>query len=278
MRDAFDGKAPRARPFSKVYSCVPRPAAVACAVLQRGMREEGPAHEMRLLIVEDDPDSREMLAQLFRMNDWEVMEVSTTDDAIAELRIGGVDVVISDEDLEGQSGSCMLRTASAEGLLRNVGALMYTAEPELLMVPAGVRVFRKPLGFSRLLDEAKAVAVAPPSSRRRARDPVELVLYVTSSPSSARALRTLQSVLQDTHPRRVSVIVHNLEHDVPSEAPVSFRPGLVQRRPGEPERFFGSPDSTRSLAALIEELDEQEPASSQAASWGAPPSSRAGRR
>jgi CheY-like chemotaxis protein len=243
---------------------------------------------MRLLIVEDDPDGRELLAELFRMHDWDVTQVPTTHAAMTELRQGGIDVVISDENLEGQSGSSMLRRASAEGLLCNVGVLMYTAEPGRLEVPPGVRVLRKPLGISKLLDEAQAVAPedhraetvpAPPSSRTRACGTVvELVLYVTSSPSSRRALRDLQRVLDDTRPRRVRVVVHNLEQDEQGRLPlaerVAFTPILVQRRPGEPERFFGALDSTRSLATLIQELDAQDGPPSHAMG-DSPPSSRA---
>lgn len=159
---------------------------------------------MRLLIVEDDPDGREMLAELFQLHGWQVTAVPTTGAGISELRKGVCDVVISDENLEGESGSSMLCQASAEGLLEHVGALMYTAEPRRLNVPDGVRVLRKPLGLFRLIDEAKAVAhndpaSGPPSSakRRTKKRPAQLVLYVTNAPSSQRALRTLEKVLDD---------------------------------------------------------------------------------
>ena len=111
---------------------------------------------MRLLIVEDDQDGREMLTELFRMNAWQVTPV----EAMVELRAGGFDVVISDEDLAGASGSAMLREASEAGLLRDVGALMYTAEPGDLELPPGVRVLKKPLGIAQLVNEVTA-ALAP---------------------------------------------------------------------------------------------------------------------
>lgn len=113
---------------------------------------------MRLLIVEDDLDGREMLAELFRMHDWIVIAVPTVGAALRELRAGGFDVIISDENLDGESGSSMLRRAFAEGLLSTVGALMYTAEPGKLEVPVGVRVLKKPLAIATILDEAMASA------------------------------------------------------------------------------------------------------------------------
>jgi DNA-binding response OmpR family regulator len=191
---------------------------------------------MRLLIVEDDPDGREMLAELFRMHDWSVECASTTEAALRELRTGGFDVVISDEDLQGNSGSCMLRSAAEEGLLHHVGVLMYTAasEPERLDLPEGARVLTKPLGIAQLLDEAMAAAPeavrdsAVPSSHERRRSPsaahnVELVLYVTDSQSSRRTLENLQRVLQVTHPEAVKVVVRNLAPGAPADVapPVS---------------------------------------------------------
>jgi DNA-binding response OmpR family regulator len=233
---------------------------------------------MRLLIVEDDPDGREMLAELFRTHEWIVTAVPSTEAALDELRAGGFEVVISDEDLEGRSGSGMLCEASEEGLLQNVGVLMYTADPSRLSVPPGVRVLRKPLGILRLLDEAKAMLPEPadvadrqrvPSSgeRRSHNATVELVLYVTDSPSSLRALANMRRVLQQMQPARVKVVVHDLAKDPLDPAAVddsvSFAPVLVKRKPGEAKQFVRDLDSTHSLARLIEDLVAQMPPSSR---------------
>jgi DNA-binding response OmpR family regulator len=111
---------------------------------------------MRLLIVEDDPDGRELLAELFRMHDWMVTATATRSEGLDELRAGMFDVILSDEDLQGESGSSMLRQAEAEGLLGGVAALMYTAQSDALQVPRGVRVLRKPLPIGALLREVDA--------------------------------------------------------------------------------------------------------------------------
>lgn len=188
---------------------------------------------MRLLIVEDDPDGREMLAELFRMHGWSVTDVAGTDAALEELRAGGLDVVISDENLGGDSGSGMLREAEAEGLLADVGALMYTASPSRLQVPAGVRVLRKPLGIARILDEANAVAPhvaaqdrAPtpvPTSSSRRRTQVELVLCVTNSVSSRRAPGNLERAPHAAHPSRVAVTAKNTGDEATDERSDSAR-------------------------------------------------------
>ena len=113
---------------------------------------------MRLLIVEDDPDGRELLAEIFRLHDWVVTATATRCEGLDEIRRNTFDVIISDEDLQGESGSSMLRQADAEGLLGGVGALMYTAEAGALEVPDGVRVLRKPTPTRTLLKEARDIA------------------------------------------------------------------------------------------------------------------------
>ncbi len=129
---------------------------------------------MRLLIVEDDPDGRELMAELFRLHDWIVTAVPTTSQGLEQLREGGYDLVISDENLEGESGSKMLCDASREGLLGTMGIMMYTAQDAPLEVPPGARVLHKPLATVRLLSEATNAAAEggpPPSRVRLATDP-----------------------------------------------------------------------------------------------------------
>jgi DNA-binding response OmpR family regulator len=133
---------------------------------------------MRLLIVEDDTDGREMLAELFRMHRWDVTPVGTTMAAMDELRCREFDVIITDENLDGRSGSSMLREAAAEGLLRDVAVVMFTAEQDRLEVPPHVRVLRKPLGLKTLLDVAKT------SLRDRKRVSISMVDKFEAPPSS----------------------------------------------------------------------------------------------
>ncbi len=228
---------------------------------------------MRLLIVEDDQDGREMLTELFRMHAWDVTPVPSAVAAMVELRAGGFDVILSDENLEGASGSAMLREASKEGLLKHVGALMYTAQAGQLELPPGVKVLQKPMGISLLVDAVTAAASYPPSFGERLKPasasaksgPVELVLYVTDSPQSRRALRTMQSVLDQVNAQRVKVVIRNIEDDPAacSDESIVVAPVLVKKRPGEQERFVGNLDSAPSLAALLHDLESR----------GAPPSS-----
>jgi DNA-binding NtrC family response regulator len=147
-----------------------------------------------MLIVEDDTDGREILSELFRRHDWRVVAVATTDAALTELRERTFDLVISDEDLDGASGSAMLRTAAVEGLLADVCALMYTSQAEWLEVPDGVRVLHKPLAIGSLVDAVRsAVAAAAleeaPSSTPHATDALPISSRAGGVRSSARRPR-----------------------------------------------------------------------------------------
>lgn len=112
----------------------------------------------KLLVVEDDPDGREVLSELFRIRGWEVTDVANVEGALQALRTDHFDVVISDENVDGRSGSEMLREAQRQGLLADVGALVYTADDHTVEVPSGVRVLLKPLGIDALVDEAQHAA------------------------------------------------------------------------------------------------------------------------
>jgi DNA-binding response OmpR family regulator len=165
-------------------------------MLIRIIEEGQPA--MRLLIVEDDQDGREMLTELFRMHAWEVTPVSSTVAAMAELRAGGFDVVISDENLASASGSAMLREASKLGLLHNVGTLMYTADPGHLELPPGVRVLRKPMAITRLVDEVLAAVNDLP--RSSARSLAAFICELRAPPSSRHSSGNLSAARHESPP------------------------------------------------------------------------------
>ena len=75
---------------------------------------EGPRVDgIRLLIVEDDPDSREMLCELLRMHGaecWTAEDVPSAREKLAEI---APDVILSDIGLPGEDGYALLRWARA---------------------------------------------------------------------------------------------------------------------------------------------------------------------
>jgi CheY-like chemotaxis protein len=127
----------------------------------------------KILVVEDDRDTREILVDFFAAHGYEVTAVATAEAGLRELQGLSTDVVLSDNQLDGgASGEWMLDRAFKEGLLERVGAVMYTADRNP-QVPCTVRVLRKPTSLGmieetaeRAIDSARFRASGPPSSRR----------------------------------------------------------------------------------------------------------------
>lgn len=110
----------------------------------------------KILVVEDDPDTREILAEFFTAHGYEVTAVATAEAALRELSDHTTDVVLSDNQLDGgPSGEWMLDRAYKEGLLEKVGAVMYTADRDPPQVPRTVRVLRKPTALGEIEETAE---------------------------------------------------------------------------------------------------------------------------
>ena len=127
----------------------------------------------KILVVEDDPDTREILVEFFAAHGYEVTAVATAEAGLLELQGHTADLVLSDNQLAGgRTGSWMLDRAYREGLLENVAAVMYTADASPT-VPRTVRVLKKPTSLvaieetaERAIDSCRMRA-APPASPRR---------------------------------------------------------------------------------------------------------------
>lgn len=116
------------------------------------------ANGAKILLVEDDPDTRDILAEFFAAHGYEVTAVATAEDGLEQLQHQSTDVVVSDNQLDGgRSGSWMLRRAFEQGLLEKVGAIMYTADSEP-RVPGTVRVLHKPTALREIEQIAERAA------------------------------------------------------------------------------------------------------------------------
>jgi DNA-binding NtrC family response regulator len=164
----------------------------------------------RLLVVEDHEETRDLMTQLLGSWGYDVTAVESAERGLEELRSSVYDVVVSDHWLDGaETGTWLLCTASAEGLLDQTRAIMCSAERRLDGVPEGVPFMRKPIDF-RALDEAiQRMLAEPPRSIRRKR----AILYVTTSAASARARDQVSRWRSELEARGVEIIVVDLEKD-----------------------------------------------------------------
>lgn len=105
---------------------------------------------MRILLVEDRPDIREMLAAALRADGHHVEEAYDVTTAMAALMTpDSCDAVISDVGLPGGSGIDLADRAARAG----IPALLCTGDPDAMMLLDGrrIRYLRKPFAATALL-------------------------------------------------------------------------------------------------------------------------------
>lgn len=90
---------------------------------------------------------------------YDVTAVESAERAIERLRAEHYDVVVSDHWLEGgETGTWLLCTAEAEGLLERTHAIMCSAEWKLEGVPDGIPLMQKPIDVYALDETIKKIA------------------------------------------------------------------------------------------------------------------------
>jgi CheY-like chemotaxis protein len=215
-----------------------------------GPEREGvsPTASRRILLVEDDDDTRQLLAVALGAQGYRVDQASDAEHGLQSLRGGRFDMVLSDYDLPGKTGAAMLREADRAGLLAGAATLIVTAHPD----PEGVAdatLIRKPLDLEKFLLQVRGIfdsmatpSPTPPESPAPPPLPggeVSLTLYVSSaSPPSMKAHRNMEKLLKSL-PAHITFDVVDVAGD-PERAErdnVVFTPTLVKRRP-EPRAWI----------------------------------------
>lgn len=225
---------------------------------------------IRVLVVEDDEQVATVLSTLLESEGYEVVVAATADAGLRALRGKPFHLVVSDYWLPDRTGAWMLSEASHSGLLAQSQVLVITAEHR----PQGVEnlvVLRKPLDLDDFLrqvhdilapvrqDEMERVKHEVEQSVRRhdGKDStrVHLTLYIsTSSPSSLKALRNLQKLLNDYDPGTVSLTVCDLSRDTTGSAEedrIVFTPTLVKRVPEPKVWILGDLENAEIVSDLL---------------------------
>jgi DNA-binding response OmpR family regulator len=201
----------------------------------------------RILLVEDDEDTRQLLAVALEAQGYEVAQADTADQGLDCLRAHRFDLVLSDYDLPGKTGAAMLREAHAAGTLDRATTLIVTAHPD----PEGVEeaaVVRKPLDLEKFLRQVRGIFESMPSAPRvgpppaaegapagePSDPPLDLALYISAgSPHSAKARHNMEKLLSAFRTADIGFAVYDLALE-PQRAEadnVVFTPTLVKRRP-----------------------------------------------
>jgi DNA-binding response OmpR family regulator len=192
----------------------------------------------RILVVEDHPDTRELIAAALSGAKYETETASNAEEALQSLRERRFRLVIAHLGLPGKTGAALLREAWAADLLTGTATLLITGKPD--PHEAGeFDIIKKPLDLHRFLSEVRALLgdlpEAPaPTSKAAAATRVHLVLYVTPPwASSQKALRNVRRILEDYDPAQVELEICDLSKDpLRGEADrIVFSPTLVKQTP-----------------------------------------------
>lgn len=84
----------------------------------------------QLLIVEDDPDQRELLADMLASEDYRLVLTGSVDEAEQALARQRVDLAILDMNLPGRSGLEAIRFIRAHADMASIPIIVLTANPQ----------------------------------------------------------------------------------------------------------------------------------------------------
>ena len=105
---------------------------------------------VHLLLVEDDEDTRDLMALALRGAGFDVQPAGSGREALALLEATPYDLLVTDYDMPEMTGTEMLQIATERGLVRAARPLIVTAHPS----PKGTEGFpvvRKPLDLARFV-------------------------------------------------------------------------------------------------------------------------------
>jgi DNA-binding NtrC family response regulator len=108
----------------------------------------------RLLIVEDQPDVRRMMATALGIEGYRVDEAANAHEGLELLRTRHYALVVSDYAMPGGTGTWMIAQATRLGLMARTVAVIVTAHPDVRQ-RAGLRVIRKPIDLDEFLDQVR---------------------------------------------------------------------------------------------------------------------------
>jgi DNA-binding response OmpR family regulator len=110
----------------------------------------------RVVLVEDDVDTRELIARSLRDAGYDVEEAGDGDDALAAIRREPPVLVITDCNLPHMSGNELLEVLALDDRLRLIPAIVISARKQATL-PANVSVFlAKPFKMEQLRAAVRA--------------------------------------------------------------------------------------------------------------------------
>lgn len=202
----------------------------------------------RILVVDDNEDSRQLMAMLLSAEGWDVDQAHSALDGLRCLQAQRYQLVLTDYHMPDRTGMWMLQQAQRRHLLNGAATMVVTADYDAAELMHDPTVVRKPVDFKRFLPQLR-VLLAPkngdaPQPRKqddvpRASGPshetrIELVLYVTAdSIACHRARAAMKDILKDYDANYVDFRIYDLESHLAAAQRdrIIFTPTLVKRWP-----------------------------------------------
>jgi len=228
-----------------------------------------------ILVVEDDPDIRDLLVTLLQMAGYTATAWATAEQGLNALREETFEFVLTDYALPNRNGGWLLQQAQQEGLLDATPALVVTAHPNPPDVH-GFDVFPKPFELDDLVNYVRqrlddggsrrpreAGTIRPAGSHSRGNnnhhdgcpEPIELILYVgADSPRSGTAIDNIKRALSRYRADKVTLTICDLAKNPPMGTRDSgaYIPTLVKRAPGPRTYILGHITNPDILIELLE--------------------------
>ncbi len=135
----------------------------------------------RILVVEDQPDVRRMMATLLTIEGYPVDEASNAYEGLERLRTRHYALVVSDYAMPGGTGTWMIEEATRLGLMEETVAVIVTAHPDVRQ-HTRFTVVRKPIDLDDFLIQIRETL---PNSA-----PIEDRAPLSSARSRAKQKRT----------------------------------------------------------------------------------------
>lgn len=212
----------------------------------------------RILLVEDDDDQRSMLRDLLETEGYSVTDVASAEEALEQLQAGTFDLMVTDYQLGGATGSWLARVAARSTATPSPPALLITGH-RTISDGEGLKVLRKPLAADLFLDEVRqAIAGTPPAGRDLLgpAQRIAFILYVSGSLASQRAVAEVRSVLDEYVPTQVALTIVDLSTEVTHQAEehrVMVTPTLLKTFPAPRVWIAGPPRAADVVRRLLEQ-------------------------
>ncbi|MFD9698749.1 response regulator [Lentzea sp. NPDC059081] len=115
----------------------------------------------RVLVVDDDPDIRELVLLSLLGTGWDVTDAASGAEALRVCERGGVDVVLLDVDMPGMDGRQTSRALRADPRTAKIDVVFLTATIDVQDLRPFGGVLRKPFDPTRLATQVEELLVSP---------------------------------------------------------------------------------------------------------------------